>query len=131
MRQAFLLFSHHLTKSQQHELENKFKVDKIIYLPPDLQSIWSNVPPELPLIKDYLKEIFCWLKEHSKPNDIVLVQGEFGAVFLTANFCIRKGLVPIYSTTRRDVTETILDDETINTKRNFIHVRFREFEKWD
>ncbi|AEE90336.1 conserved protein of unknown function [Tepidanaerobacter acetatoxydans Re1] len=131
MRQAFLLFSHQLTKSQQDELENKFKVDKIIYLPSDLQSIWSNVPPELPSIKDYLEEIFCWLKEHSKPNDIVLVQGEFGAVFLTANFCIKEGLVPIYSTTRRDVAETILDDETIQTKRNFIHVRFREFEKWD
>lgn len=131
MRQVFLLFSHQLTKSQQDELENKFKVDKIIHLPLELQSIWSNVPPELPSLKDYLKDIFCWLKEHSKPNDLALVQGEFGAVFLTAEFCIKEGLVPIYSTTRRDVTETILPDETIQAKRNFAHVRFREFEKWE
>ena len=47
MRQVFLLFSHQLTPTQKDELKNKYKVDKIIYLPAELQDIWSNIPPEL------------------------------------------------------------------------------------
>jgi hypothetical protein len=131
MRQIFLLFSHQLTKSQQEELKNKFKVDKIIYLPPELQSTWSNIPPELPSIKNNLQDIVNWLKENSNPKDLVLVQGEFGAVFITVDFCEKAGLIPIYSTTKREVEEKTLPDEIVQTKRNFAHVRFREFERWD
>jgi len=127
----FLLFSHKLTTSQQEELKNKFKVDKIIYLPEELQNTWSNIPTESPSIKSHIQDILNWLKRNSNSKDLVLVQGEFGAVFITVDFCIKTGLIPIYSTTKREVTEKILPDETVQTKRNFAHVRFREFEIWD
>ena len=131
MRQIFLLFSHKLTTPQQEELKNKFKVDKIIYLPEELQNTWSNIPTESPSIKSHIQDILNWLKRNSNSKDLVLVQGEFGAVFITVDFCIKTGLIPIYSTTKREVTEKILPDETVQTKRNFAHVRFREFEIWD
>jgi len=128
MRQVFLLFSHQLTPQQIEELENSFMVDKIVYLPKKLQDVWSNIPPELPAIKDYLQDIFLWLKGNSNPGDLVLVQGEFGAVFQVVNFCFKAGLVPIYATTKREVAEEILDDGTVQVSRKFSHVRFREFE---
>lgn len=128
MRQVFLLFSHQLTPTQKDELKNKYKVDKIIYFPAELQDIWSNIPPELPSIKDYLQDILIWLKENSKPKDLVLVQGEFGAVFILVNFCMKEGLIPIYATTKREVSEEILKDGTVQLSRKFSHVRFREFE---
>lgn len=130
MKQIFLLFSHQLTITQQDELKNSFDVGKFIYLPPELQNIWSNILPELPSIKNYLQDIFVWLKENSNFQDLVLVQGEFGAVFLTVDFCKKAGLIPIYATAKRVITEEIVSDQTVQTKRNFTHVRFREFEKW-
>jgi len=131
MRQVFLLFSHQLTLEQIEELENKYKVDKIVYLPAELQDIWSNIPPQLSSIKDYLEDILIWLKQNSNPGDLVLVQGEFGAVFILVNFCMKEGLIPIYATTKRQVREEILDDKTIQVSRKFSHVRFREFEKYN
>ena len=130
MKQIFLLFSHQLTTVQQDELKNDFKVDKIVYLPLELQNMWSNIPPEIPSIKNHIQDIFVWLKENSNLDDLVLVQGEFGAVFITVDFCKKTGLIPIYATTKRVVTEKVLPDKTIQTKRNFDHIRFREFEKW-
>jgi hypothetical protein len=128
MRQVFLFFSHQLTKPQQDELINKFKVNKIVYLPEKLQNIWSNISPELPSIRCYLRDILSWLKQNSNPKDLVLVQGELGAVFLTVDFCKKVGLVPIYSTTKREAVEKRLPDGTVQTKRIFAHVRFREYE---
>lgn len=130
MRQVFLLFSHELTPAQRAELEKDFGVDKIISLPTNLQNIWSNIPPEPPTIKNYLKDIFNWLKEKSNPKDLVLVQGEFGAVYMTVDFCKKIDLVPIYATTKREIVKETLSDETVKVKRVFTHVRFREFEGW-
>jgi len=128
VKQVFLLFSHQLTPPQIEELENKFGVDKIVYLPEELQNIWSNIPPELPTIKTHLQDVLSWLKENSNPGDLVLVQGEVGAVFIVVNFCIKEGLIPIYATTKREVSEEKLDDGTIQVNRKFSHVRFRQFE---
>ena len=128
VKQVFLLFSHQLTPPQIEELENKFGVDKIVYLPEELQNIWSNIPPELPTIKTHLQDVLSWLKENSNPGDLVLVQGEVGAVFIVVNFCIKEGLNPIYATTKREVSEEKLDDGTIQVNRKFSHVRFRQFE---
>jgi len=129
MRQVFLLFSHQLTPPQVDELKNRYKVDKIVHLPAKLQDLWSNIPPDLSSIKGYLQDVLTWLKQNSNPGDLVLVQGEFGAVFLVVNFCLKEGLVPIYATTKRKVTEDILDNGTIQVSRKFAHVRFREFEQ--
>ena len=128
MRQVFLLFSHQLTPLQIEELENEFKVDKIVYLPEELQNTWSNIPPEFPSIKGHLQEILVWLKQNSNPEDLVLVQGDFGAVYVLVNFCKKSGLIPIYATTKRQVTEETLSDGTVQLNRKFFHVRFREFE---
>ena len=60
-------------------------------------------------------------------DDYVLVQGDFGACCLMVDYARRLGLLPIYSTTRREVHEECLKDGSIRLVRSFRHVRFREY----
>ncbi|NMB41348.1 MAG: hypothetical protein GX996_05370 [Firmicutes bacterium] len=131
MKQIFLLFSHLLTLEQKGELENDFKVKRIVSLPSKLQNVWSDIPPEIYSLKKHLKPILDWLDKNANPKDYVLVQGEFGAVFLTVDFCKSKNLIPIYATTERVLAEETLADNSVKTVRKFKHVRFREYEKYE
>jgi hypothetical protein len=130
MKRIFLLFSHQLTSVQKKELKDDFQVNEFIRLPLELQVIWSNIPSATSSIKKHLKSLFNWLKEEANGGDLVLVQGEFGAVFMAVDFCLKNGLTPIYATTKREVTEETLSAEAVEIKRIFTHVRFRKFEEW-
>lgn len=130
MKQLFLLFSHQLTPVQKDELHKDFGINKIVYLPPELQILWSNIPPEYSSIRPHLEDILRWLSKKANPEDVVLIQGEFGAVYMTVDFCKKTGLTPIYATTKRGIMGETLNDETIEVKRTFTHVRFRRFEGW-
>ena len=46
-KNAIVLLSHNLLEHQIEELERKWNVGNIIYLPEELQKRWSNVDPEL------------------------------------------------------------------------------------
>ena len=69
-----------------------------------------------------------WLATNAKSDDIVLVQGDFGATFMIVDYCLDNNLIPIYATTKRNVEETILN-ENIISKRKFSHVLFRLYER--
>ena len=126
MKKLFLLFSHTLTPSQKEDARKSLGVEQFVSLPDNLQKLWSNIPPDLPNLKEYLTPIKNFLKENAKEGDIVLIQGDFGGCFEMVNFVKSLNLKAVHSTTKRDVIE-----KTVNGKVEkfsvFEHVIFREY----
>ena len=124
----FLLFSHKLTKKQIADLES-VGIEKIVYLPKELQILWSNVPPDSVVISKYLQPVVEWLSNLAKKDDWVLIQGDFGAVFYMVDFCFNNDLIPVYSTTKRMAIEKIEDGRLVKISE-FEHIIFRRYERW-
>ncbi len=126
MKKMFLLFSHNLTQTQIDDAQNNLKIDKFISLQNDLQILWSNIPSDLVSLKEYLSPIRNFLVENSSFEDVVLIQGDFGAVYQMVNFANDLGLKAVYATTIR-LIEEIIEDEKIVKKSIFEYRRFREY----
>jgi len=126
-KKIILLFSHKLTNEQMQDAKNSFGIDEFIYLSDDLQKIWSNISPDLQTIQDILEPIKEFIKSNSNQNDVVLIQGDFGACFIMVNFCKDLGLKTLYATTKRISNEYEKDGKMIK-KSIFEHRRFREYE---
>ena len=127
MKKMFLIISHILTSEQKAEAREKYNITNFTSLPDELQTLWSQVPAELPSIRKYIMPIKNWLATNANSGDIVLVQGDFGATFMIVDYCLDNNLLPVYATTKRNVEETILN-ENIISKRKFSHVFFRLYE---
>ncbi|MGJ0303598.1 CRISPR-associated protein Csx20 [Aliarcobacter cryaerophilus] len=127
MKKMFLLFSHKLTQIQKDDAVATFGIDEFVYLPKNLQEVFSNVPSNLDRLNNYLEDIKKYLKENSSKDDIVLIQGDFGATFILVNFAKSLSLKPVYATTKRVVQEYLEEDKFIK-KSIFEHERFREYE---
>ena len=125
MKRMFLIFSHKLTKEQEEDAKRGFGVEEFVYLPSKLQEIWSNIPPEAPKVE--ISELEKWLKKSLKKEDIVLVQGDFGATCKLVRFIKNFGAKAVYATTKRNAIEQVIDGKIIK-KSIFEHVRFREYE---
>jgi len=125
MQKMFLFFSHKLTQEQIDDAK-KMGVKKFIYLPKDLQKLFSNVPPELESLDEYKKPFEEYLLKNAKKGDFVLLQGDFGLVCSLVGFCKRLGLIPIYATTKRVAIEKIIDGKTVKISK-FHHIRFRRY----
>ena len=126
MRQLFLIFSHKLTNSQIEDAKKNLGVEKFISLPENLQKLWSNIPPDLKNLDNYLEPIKEFLKQNAKDGDYVLIQGDFGGVYNLVNFAKEINLIPIHSTTRRDVSEKVVNGKVEKLSR-FEHVMFRRY----
>lgn len=122
MRKFFVLTSHKLVEEQIVDAKSKFDTQEFVYLPDELQSLWSNVPADLISLDDYSKPFYKFLQEHTKQNDVVMIQGDFGLSYSLINYSKSLGLIPIYATTKRSSTEK--DGVKISV---FKHVRFREY----
>ncbi len=127
MNKMFLLFSHTLTNNQKIDAIESFGIKEFIYLPKDLQELFSNIPNNLENLSEYLNPIKDFLKQHSQKGNFVLIQGDFGATYSLVNFAKSLELVAIYSTTKRVVQE-FEEDGKIIKKSIFEHERFREYE---
>ncbi|GAK51203.1 uncharacterized protein MJ1673 [Candidatus Moduliflexus flocculans] len=128
MSAFFLLFSHTLTDEQSANARETLGVTEFIALPPELQALWSDVPPDAEYLADHLQPLLHWLSQEARPGDVVLIQGDFGAVYLTAKWVLQRRLIPVYATTRREVVEIALPDGSIQKQSRFRHVRFRRYE---
>jgi len=122
----FLLFSHKLTDEQIKDAKENLGINEFMYLPEDLQKKFSNVPPELEDIKEYSQIFIDFLKENTKKEDYVLVQGDFGLVFNIVEFCKENNLKAIYSTTKRVAKEQSIDGKVVKISE-FKHIRFRRY----
>ena len=127
MKKMFLLFSHTLTETQTNDAKSNLSISDVISLPFYLQEKWSNVPSEIETIKEYLLPIRNFLAENSEYEDVVLIQGDFGAVYHMVNFAKELGLKTVYATTQRTIEEIVIDGKTVK-KSIFEHERFREYE---
>lgn len=127
MKKMFLLFSHNLTQIQIDDAKNNLDIEKFVSLSQDLQELWSNIPSDLIFIKEYLLPFRNFLKKNSNFGDVVLIQGDFGAVYQMVNFANDLGLKAVYATTTRVIEEIVIDEKTVK-KSIFEHRRFREYE---
>jgi hypothetical protein len=129
MKKMLLLFSHSLTPEQKEDAKKTLFVEEFLSLPDDLQSLWSQVPPE-DEINDTVQFFIEWIKNHAKKGDIALIQGEFGMTFAISDWCLKEGIVPVYSTTRRDYEQTADENGHIVNRHIFRHVRFRNYKRY-
>jgi len=128
-RNMFLIFNHTLTKSQEEDARGSWGIHCFAYLPDNLQQIWSQVDPQGDINTSGLEEITRWVSDNVKTDDLVLVQGEFGATFYLVDFCLQNGLIPVYATTLRVAEETVTEDGRIENKHIFKHVNFRKYRR--
>ena len=122
----YLLFSHKLTKEQELDAKNTLNIKEFIYLPDNLQKLWSNIPPDINDIDRFLNPIKDFLKRNLKDGDFVLVQGDFGATCKIASFVKALKAKPVYATTVRDSKEELINGNIVKTSV-FKHVMFRSF----
>ena len=126
-RSLYLLFNHSITKQQKKDARENLGVDLFIDLPPDLKALWSQIPPNLAKISDYLAPLKEWLAGNAGDEDYVLIQGDFGACFIMVSFACEKGLIPVYSTTRREAEEEYDEKGIIKMTHRFQHQIFRRY----
>lgn len=126
MKKMFLLFSHTITEAQEQDAKSSFGVEEFVGLPAKLQKLWSNVPADLDNVVEYLQPIRDFLIDNMEEDDVVLVQGDFGATCSMASFVKSLGGVAVYATTKRDVIEKEVAGKIVKTSV-FEHVRFRRF----
>ncbi|MBD3824988.1 MAG: hypothetical protein IE916_10850, partial [Epsilonproteobacteria bacterium] len=126
MRDVYLLFSHSLSDVQKDELQKIWHVRESIHMPQELQKIWSNISPDLESLDELLAPVKSYLVSHAKKDDLVLIQGDFGAVYIMVNFAKSLGLTVVYATTKRIVQEYEEDGKMVK-KSIFEHRRFREY----
>jgi len=126
-KRLFLFFSHRLTREQEEDGQKSLGIKEFVYLPENLQKLWSNVPPELSELGEYLKPFVYFLLEKSQVGDFILVQGDFGMVVKMVEIARGLGLVPIYATTKREVEEREGENGEIVKVSRFKHIRFRKF----
>lgn len=127
MKKLILIFSHVLTDKQIEDARENFKIDEFIYLPKELQTKWSLVPPDEKDISYITREVKEWLEKVATKEDYILVQGDFGATYDVVNYCRSKGLKAIYSTTNRRAKEVRAKDGKIELTHIFEHVMYREY----
>ncbi|SNX53615.1 CRISPR-associated protein Csx20 [Thermoanaerobacterium sp. RBIITD] len=129
-KKMLLIFSHQLTDGQKDDAIKSLGIGGFLYMPANLQQKWSQVPSETISLKDYLKDIFDWILLNSVKDDYVLVQGDFGATYITVDFCLLNSRIPIYAAAKRDIAEEYNDDGKIIIKRAFSHDRFKKYERY-
>ncbi|NDY71661.1 hypothetical protein DO021_08965 [Desulfobacter hydrogenophilus] len=128
-RKMFLVFNHLLTLEQETQAKDVWGVTSIITLPPGLKKIWEQIPADLDDISDIILPVEQWLEKEADKNDVVLVQGDFGATWHLVNFALRAQLIPVYSVTQRDALEDVQPDGSIKTTHVFKHRRFRLYDR--
>lgn len=122
----YLLFNHTLTPEQYADAQESLGVGAFVEPPEPVRRLWGDIPAGAERISNELGLARGWLMK-AEPGDYVLIQGDFGACWLMVEFARSLGLRPIYSTTRREAQEELLEDGSVRLVHRFRHVRFREY----
>ena len=120
----FLFFSHSLTNEQIEDAKYNLNIEEFVHLPKELQTLFSNVSPELKSLNEYVKPFKEFLKKKAKKDDLILIQGDFGLVCHLVDFSIKQKYIPVYATTKREV---IVEKNGTKVSK-FKHIIFRRYE---
>ncbi len=132
MKPSFIpLINHSLTTQQKKEIHTKLECQKVVNPPQKIQNLWKNISPDGPLNREEMEMIVNFIQENTQPQDFVLVQGDFGATFYIADFCLKNNLVPMYATTKREYNEKTGPNGTVERYHLFRHVQFRKYIPWE
>ena len=124
MKKMILLFSHKLTDSQIKDIKRKLQCKEILYLPEKIQSIFSNVTSDN---REFvINELKVYLSKNADKGDYILIQGEFGVSYKMINYSKEIGLIPVYSSTKRETIE-INKGNKIKKITFFKHEEFVEY----
>ena len=123
----FVIFNHTLTPAQEKDARESLGAAAIVLPPPGISRLWAEIPPAADSLADHLAPVTAWLGQEAGPEDYALIQGEFGATWLMVAEAFRLGLVPVYSTTRREAVEEHLPDGRVEIRHCFSHVRYRRY----
>lgn len=125
MKTLFTLINHTLTPEQEEDARKNLNVDKFINI---TDASWSDIDPsEKSVIK--IVEIYKdRLRSQAKAGDVLLVQGDYGATYNMIRFAKNMGLIAVYATTNRIVSEQVENGKVV-IKREFKHAKFREYEE--
>ena len=120
-----MLMNHALTQEQEEDARKNLDVGKFVNI---ADAMWSDIDPsEKSVIK--IVEIYKdRLRSQAKAGDVLLVQGDFGATYNMIRFAKSMGLIVVYATTNRIVSEQVENGKAV-IKREFKHARFREYEE--
>ena len=125
MKTLFTLINHTLTSEQEEDARKNLNVDKIINI---ADAMWSDIDPSEKSIIKFVETYKDKLKKQAKAGDMLLVQGDFGATYNMIRFAKNMGLIAVYATTNRIVSEQVENGKVV-IKREFKHARFREYEE--
>ena len=128
-KKLLLIFNLHLTTNQSVNASSSLGVDSIVDLPEKLKPIWKQIPPNFKKIAIYPKPIKAWPLREAHKGDYVLIQGDFGACYILVNVAFGNGLVPVYSTTKRKVSEVHGANGEVEFIHSFRHIAFRGYEQ--
>ncbi len=125
MKTLFTLINHTLTSEQEEDARKNLNINKFINI---ADATWSDIDPsEKSVIK--IVEIYKYrLRLQAKAGDVLLVQGDYGATYNMIRFAKNMGLIAVYATTNRIVSEQVENGKVV-IKREFKHARFREYEE--
>ena len=125
MKILFTLMNHTLTSEQEEDARNNLNVDKFINI---TDARWSDIDPSEKSTIKFVEVYKDKLKKQAKAGDVLLVQGDFGATYNMIRFAKNMGLIAVYATTNRIVSEQVENGKVV-IKREFKHARFREYEE--
>ena len=126
MKKMFLLFSHKLTEIQREDAIKGLNIETFVSLPEKLQNYWSNVDP-INYDNEKFQEIMNYVKQESNAGDYALIQGEWGFVYNAVNICKEIEIVPLYSTTEREVKEIHNSDGSVEKISIFKHIIYKKY----
>lgn len=125
-----VIFNHQLTSGQIADAWRSLNIKKIMEPGAELRDLWANMPPHQDNLADCREftALHDWLIANSLPGDFVLIQGDFGATYLLVRFAMELGIIPIYSTTRRQAEELHNKNGDVDLIHRFRHVKFRRYQ---
>lgn len=131
-RKALVILNHLLSPEQIEDLSRTWGVnsDAIITLPPELKSLWANIPPEADDVQVcmHVQPIINWARSRDiglLPGDMIVIGGELVAT-LAVIAGMDKDILSVCATTRRESVEKTMPDGSVQKTNVFRHVRFRQ-----
>ncbi len=99
-----LLFNHHITNEQRKDAAASLAVSSIVEPPEAIRDVETDTARVARDRGSFGAGNVVWISRQAD-RDYLLVQGDFGATYLMVRYAFDNGLIPIYSTTERQVAE--------------------------